>query len=839
MAGRSVWNATSYGYSPIYWLTIAGIPIVWTERGTDKTLPTGFADSEVAALVIDDSGPIGIEQVDRDRGIGTGLPLSFKLLDSDTLSTWIAKWSLYANLTVQLDWNDTTATVDDTTGWPATGYFYAGGERIAYSGKTGTTFTGLSRAQSGTLAQTHRVGTTAANLTDLPRFWSGREVCLYAAWCDPSGHVCGTALADQSVMLWRGRLDGRASREMDGFAFEAISLDRIVDQPLPEAVTGKIVSSLDYWAVETGWQATLYMEGHNPGGNPIWSYSATITPFATYTEGELITAEASRAAISAAFEAWVVAQSLTGTFDGLAWRKLSTFQYTADVQLDDPHGLELVYGVFTFGDAFFDYGALSALGGADHNLMPTGLLLNQYGTGASLFGAGQAPSVAIELTEGDPAELAGAAGAITITDTDGNKFNFGYLDADKVGQYLVLSGLYGQSGQQELVDGAKFIGADVSLSPTILQPWHETLLRMLESSGTGDRGAYDAGARQSGYGLPAAVIDWEAMAATMHSASNTFDSQLDVAGKAVPDAIGGWLSLFRLALVAQPTDADGTPVKLQVVNLGPGSDYQTTITDADLLAHSGDPVTAVERAPAPNCIKITNGDNSLTYNDSNSQEAIGLTEVSWEIQTAQQTALAEAAQSAVASLFAFDQTAQAVQIRVHPGVDADVGDAVWLELTHPALWSYTTNKAGYTGPGRVVGRTLDPSTLAVSLKLLIDGAVQVLSLSPSAVVLARQASANPIWIEIPAIYADHVNKSLADSATIRLTHYQPGQVETAAEYHTITAAAIVGSNLRLTTGTQTGHTVTVGASYLTLPVTALSTTYQTRFAHAADGSNWA
>jgi uncharacterized protein YccT (UPF0319 family) len=172
-------------------------------------------------------------------------------------------------------------------------------------------------------------------------------------------------------------------------------------------------------------------------------------------------------------------------------------------------------------------------------------------------------------------------------------------------------------------------------------------------------------------------------------------------------------------------------------------------------------------------------------------------------------------------------------------VDADVGDAVWLELTHPALWSYTTNTAGYNGPGRVVGRTFDPSTLAVTLRLLIDGAVQMLSLSPSAVVLARQASTNPDWIEIPAIYADHVNKSLADSATIRLTHYQPGQVETAAEYHTITDAEIVGSNLRLTTGTQTGHTVTVGASYLTLPVTALSTTYQTRFAHANDGSNWA
>ena len=245
MATRDIWRATSYGYTPVYWLTVAGIPVVWTERALGLTLPAGFADSEVAGLVIDDSGPIGTEQVDRDRGIGTGLPLSFTLLDSATLFAWMAKWTDYAKLTAQLDWNDTTATVDSTTGWASSGHFYVGQERVYYGGKTGTSFTSLNRAQSGTLAQTHRLCTTAQNVTDLPRFWSGRDVCLYCTMLDPAGQPCGTVLADQSIMLWRGRIDGRAVRHTDGFAFEAISLDRIIDQPLPEALTGTIVQTVD------------------------------------------------------------------------------------------------------------------------------------------------------------------------------------------------------------------------------------------------------------------------------------------------------------------------------------------------------------------------------------------------------------------------------------------------------------------------------------------------------------------------------------------------------------------------------------------------------------------
>jgi hypothetical protein len=48
-----------------------------------------------------------------------------------------------------------------------------------------------------------------------------------------------------------------------------------------------------------------------------------------------------------------------------------------------------------------------------------------------------------------------------------------------------------------------------------------------------------------------------------------------------------------------------------------------------------------------------------------------------------------------------------------------------------------------------------------------------------------------------------------------------------------------GTACRLTGVTTTGgHTLTANESRLTLPVTASSNTYQKRFTHAADGSNW-
>jgi hypothetical protein len=842
-ASRDIWRATSYGYTPCYWLTVAGIPVVWTERALDLTLPTGFDDAEAAGLVIDDSGPIGTEQVDRDRGIGTGLPLAFTLLDSVALSTWMNKWSLYAKLTAQLDWNDTTAAVDSTTGWPATGYLYIGQERIYYGGKTTTSFTSLSRAQSGTLAQTHQLGTTAQNVTDLPRFWSGRDVCLYCTMLDPAGQPCGTVLADQSIMLWRGRIDGRAVRRTDGFSFEAISLDRIIDQPLPEALTGTIVQTVDYWPVSTGLKVGIWLQAYTSSSNIHWTYWTTLTPFAAYAEGELLSPTDTRQAISDAWSAWVTAESLTGTFDDLLWVKVSekgAGKYTAWIQIDTDAAVKEIQAVCLFGDAFYSYDYPTALGGYDGDrYIATLVVTDRFGVAAPTSYSG-VKSVTIQLDDGDPASVA-SSGSIILEQAD-KQDQYTYSGATVSGGLLVLTGLYNVGITIDTLQIVPVAGVNVSLSAiTAHNSWAQSALEVLQSSGTGDRGTYDTLGRTAGYGLPDDLMDENSFGNGIGAKELAFLPLLSVSGASLPDLIGGALALLRRAIVAQPDVAtNGQPVKLRIVDCGPGTDGTVTITDADLLAHKGDPVVSVQRADAPNSITIECGQKPLIYNDPNSQEAIGLSDVTWKIETTDVNALAEYAVYAAAGIFAFDQTAQAVELTVHPGVRAEVGDAVWLDLTHPALWSYTDGATGYTGPGRVVGRTLDLASCAVTLRLLIDGGTRVFSLSPSAAVVTWSPSATaPTTIDLHRDYLTHMQAALESATPVRLTHYRPGQTETAGQYHTYTGVTDTGTACRLTGVTTTGgHTLTANQSRLTLPVTASSNTYQKRFTHAADGSNW-
>lgn len=232
--------------------------------------------------------------------------------------------------------------------------------------------------------------------------------------------------------------------------------------------------------------------------------------------------------------------------------------------------------------------------------------------------------------------------------------------------------------------------------------------------------------------------------------------------------------------------------------------------------------------------------DTLAYNDRVSQEAFGVVESTYSVPAVDLDALADAALPAVAALFANDQSSQAIEILVHPSVRADVGDSVWLELTHPALWSYTDGRTGYVGAGRVVGRTLDLSKCAVTLRILIDGGTMVFALSPSAQMTAASASTSPSWIEVDGKYYAHFSATLdaSPSGDFRVYHYTPGDAEGTSEYHTINGVTSNGSYCRLSVSASTGHTLTVNESYLTLPPSGTTTAFQDRFAHSGDGSNW-
>ena len=125
-------TAQSYGWGVVYALTVEGIDCIFTERETGLTLPGSgpFTHSdEDASLVIDTSGPIG-SQIDRANGVGAGLSLGFALLDTAKVRANLLAPTYTSRLAADVTPSDTTITVDDASGWPASGELWAGIERI-------------------------------------------------------------------------------------------------------------------------------------------------------------------------------------------------------------------------------------------------------------------------------------------------------------------------------------------------------------------------------------------------------------------------------------------------------------------------------------------------------------------------------------------------------------------------------------------------------------------------------------------------------------------------------------------------------------------------------------
>jgi hypothetical protein len=237
-----VYTPMRYGWSHVYWMRIDSIPIVWAERALAKTLPTNFT-AESASLVIDGSARIG-SVVDRDKGIGVGFPLSFKLLDSATMSGYMTRPTVVRRLTATLNATGTTATIDDSTSLVSP--VWIGKEYVTFSGSGATTLTGMTRGGNGVgLATPHTKGSGASTVTMVPRSWQGRLVTLYAQPIDPTGYAPGTTWEDTSEVIWRGYLQQEPLRSADGDGWEmsALPVDRLLARPLAATLSGVITST--------------------------------------------------------------------------------------------------------------------------------------------------------------------------------------------------------------------------------------------------------------------------------------------------------------------------------------------------------------------------------------------------------------------------------------------------------------------------------------------------------------------------------------------------------------------------------------------------------------------
>jgi hypothetical protein len=74
-------------------------------------------------------------------------------------------------------------------------------------------------------------------VTDRPRYWRGRQVRLWAYLVTPAGLV----LADRRE-VWRGTMSSGPDRSGAGWAFEALSLDRVLERPILRQYTGIVTA---------------------------------------------------------------------------------------------------------------------------------------------------------------------------------------------------------------------------------------------------------------------------------------------------------------------------------------------------------------------------------------------------------------------------------------------------------------------------------------------------------------------------------------------------------------------------------------------------------------------
>lgn len=214
---RLDWSTAALGARVVPVLTIAGAPYAFTPPGVDLTdvVWTGDPDSAwflgTSSIVARDwlrLDEIAIETTARLPGEAPDVSgLTAHLADVDGAVTSyvggrraMARTLLTANLTASA----TSVSVERTDGFPSTGALHIGGERVTYTGKTSTTFTGLTRGTAGTRARRHvlRQGMFALEVfggsTERLPGLRGRRACLWLC------RLTGATTATDPTLVWDG-----------------------------------------------------------------------------------------------------------------------------------------------------------------------------------------------------------------------------------------------------------------------------------------------------------------------------------------------------------------------------------------------------------------------------------------------------------------------------------------------------------------------------------------------------------------------------------------------------------------------------------------------------------
>ena len=270
-----------------FYVLIQGIPYVFLD-GLTPVGPTGAAwaapsqggrSYTLQAHGLDVSGGIKDVGPEISRRTGEVSPSRMSIvLQEDRAATLLGimarekSGGVTADVTASFGYatggGPTVMTVQSTAAFAAAGLLYFGRETIYHSGKTGTTFTGLTRSlfELEATAGGTRYGDTKyvsnadlpigqgfSTVSEYPSVWHGRWVSLRAFVVDAEGRALGTAFGGtDSREIWRGSIRGNP-RPMDDWhrwQIDCTSLEALLQTDVgPREIKGQLAK------IPGGWKA--------------------------------------------------------------------------------------------------------------------------------------------------------------------------------------------------------------------------------------------------------------------------------------------------------------------------------------------------------------------------------------------------------------------------------------------------------------------------------------------------------------------------------------------------------------------------------------------------------
>lgn len=173
-----------------YFIHISGIDYIFTESAITFAVGDTYETTAQVISIAAQSIRLSARSIDRDLRRVNGGGFTFSLIrDSAGVIDSLMRLRTTTQVTLAgstilrstLMTGSGTITVNKTTGYSSSGSLYINGETFTYTGKTLTTFTGVTRSVAESRPQSHFAGDP---VFAAPRFWRGRRAKLYAVDVD-------------------------------------------------------------------------------------------------------------------------------------------------------------------------------------------------------------------------------------------------------------------------------------------------------------------------------------------------------------------------------------------------------------------------------------------------------------------------------------------------------------------------------------------------------------------------------------------------------------------------------------------------------------------------------